>query len=197
MSAEPHGEIPAEAEAAPSGETHTEAAHGDAGGLPPFLRFDPGVWVWTVLVFFALLAVLRKMAWKPILSALEQRDKTIQDSLDQAARIQAESKRIGEEQARILAEAKRQAHEFMQAGKQAAEELRRKLEQAAQEEKGRILASANQEIEASKRAAIAELRKTTADLSIRVAEKLIQATLDDAKSKKLVDRLIDEVSRPG
>ena len=75
-----------------------------------------------------------------------------------------------------------------------AEDLRRKLEQTAQEEKSRIIASANQEIEASKRAAISELRKTTADLSIKIAEKLIQANLDDAKQRALVDQLINEVS---
>ena len=83
---------------------------------------------------------------------------------------------------------------MLQSSKQAAEDLRRKLEQSAQEEKSRIIASANQEIEASKRAAISELRKTTADLSIKIAEKLIQANLDDAKQRALVDQLINEVS---
>ena len=114
--------------------------------------------------------------------------------MDQAAKIQDESKRITEEQNRILAQARTEANLLMQSSKQAAEDLRRKLEQTAQEEKARIIASANQEIEASKRAAISELRKTTADLSIRIAEKLIQANLDDAKQRALVDQLISEVS---
>ena len=199
MSAELNGAQFAEAET-PSGETHSEvghaaaAEHGDAGGLPPFLRFDPGVWIWTMLVFVTLLLILRKLAWKPILSSIDEREKTIKDSLDQATRIQEESKRITEEQNRILAQARSEANAMMQTSKQAAEDLRRKLEQAAQEEKSRIIASANQEIEASKRAAISELRKTTADLSIKIAEKLIQANLDDAKQRALVDQLINEVS---
>jgi F-type H+-transporting ATPase subunit b len=188
-------------EAPAATETHTEVAqveagaHGDAGGLPPFLRFDPGVWIWTVLVFVTLLLILRKMAWKPILESIDKREKTINDSLEQASRIQEESKRITEEQNRILAQARTDANAMMQSSKQAAEDLRRKLEQSAQEEKARIIASANQEIEASKRAAITELRKTTADLSIRIAEKLIQANLDDSKQRALVDQLISEVSR--
>jgi len=178
-------------------ETHEGSAHTAAAenALPPFLRFDPGVWFWTLLVFVVLLAILRKMAWKPIISSIEQREKTIADSLEQAARIQAESKRITEEQNKILAAARSEAHSLLQSSKQAAEELRRKLEQSAQEEKSRILASATQEIEASKRAAMNELRKTTADLSIKVAEKLIQANLDDAKQRQIVDNLINEVSK--
>jgi F-type H+-transporting ATPase subunit b len=198
MSAELNGELFAQAE---SGETHSEvghaeaSAHGEGGGLPPFLRFDPGVWIWTVVVFVGLLLILRKMAWGPILASLEQRDKTISDSLEQAARIQAESKRITEEQNKILAQARSEAHSMMQSSKQAAEDLRRKLEQTAQEEKGRIIASATQEIEASKRAAMSDLRKTTAELSIMVAEKLIQANLNDGKQKQLVDQLINEVSK--
>jgi F-type H+-transporting ATPase subunit b len=148
-----------------------------------------------MIVFVALLLILRKMAWKPIIASIEEREKTIKDSLEQAARIQSESKRITEEQNKILAQARAEAQALMQSSKQAAEELRRKLEQTAQDEKSRIIASAAQEIDASKRAAISELRKTTAELSIKVAEKLIQANLDDAKQKQLVDQLINEVSK--
>jgi F-type H+-transporting ATPase subunit b len=196
MSAELNGELFAQAEGETHSEVaHTEAAHAEGGGLPPFLRFDPGVWIWTVVVFVGLLLILRKMAWGPILTSIEQRDKTINDSLEQAARIQAEAKRITEEQNKILAQARSEANALIQSSKQAAEELRRKLEQAAQEEKARIIASATQEIDASKRAAMSELRKTTAELSIKIAEKLIQANLDDAKQKQLVDQLINEVSK--
>jgi F-type H+-transporting ATPase subunit b len=176
---------------------HTETSaggHGAASSLPPFLQFDPGVWIWTILVFVVLLAILRKMAWKPIITSIEERDKTIKASLDQAARIQEETKRLGEEQNRILAAARSEANSLLQSSRQAADELRRKLEQSAQEEKARIVASAQTEIEASKRAAMADLRRTTAELSIQIAEKLIQANMDDTKQRTLVDKLINEVS---
>jgi F-type H+-transporting ATPase subunit b len=198
MNADLSGELLAQAEAAESHQGATEhaaAGHGSEGSLPPFLRFDPGVWIWTLVVFLVLLAILKKMAWKPIIASIDQREKTIKDSLEQAAHIQAESKRITEEQNKILAQARTEAHALMQSSKQTAEDLRRKLELSAQEEKARIIASATQEIEASKRAAMSDLRKTTAELSIKVAEKLIQANLDDAKQKQLVDQLINEVSK--
>lgn len=181
-------------EAAAHSETTAGEAHAGGSQLPPFLQFDPGVWIWTILVFVVLLLILRKMAWKPIITSIEERDKTIKASLDQAARIQEETKRLTEEQNRILAAARSEANTLLQSSRQAADELRRKLEQAAQEEKARILASAQTEIEASKRAAMADLRRTTAELSIQIAEKLIQANLDDAKQRTLVDKLINEVS---
>lgn len=201
MKTELSGEIFAQAQAAGAGETHTEvgaaAGHGEAGGLPPFLRFDPGVWIWTVIVFVLLLAIMKKMAWKPIMDSLEERDKTIKTSLDQAERIQAETLRIAEEQNKILAQARVEANAMLQSSKLASDELRRKLEQSAQEEKARIIASATQEIEASKRQALSELKKTTADLSIQIAEKLIRGSLDSAKQRQIVDQLIDEVSAAG
>lgn len=175
---------------------HTETAttHAEGAKLPPFLQFDPGVWIWTILVFVVLLLILRKMAWKPIIASIEERDKTIKASLDQAARIQEEGKRLTEEQNKILAAARSEANTMLQSSRQAADELRRKLEQSAQEEKTRILASAQTEIDASTRAAMAELRRTTAELSIQIAEKLIQSNLDDTKQRTLVDKLINEVS---
>ena len=195
----PAGEAPVAAET-PVAETHTEVGHAEVGAhggestLPPFLRFDPGVWIWTVVVFVLLLLILKKMAWGPIIASLNEREKSIKDSLDQAAKIQDESKRIAEEQNKILAAARLEANALVQSSRQAGEDLRRKLEQSAQEEKARIIASATAEIETSKRAAMAELRKTTADLSILIAEKLIHASLDDAKQRALVDQLINEVS---
>jgi F-type H+-transporting ATPase subunit b len=185
----------AEEAAGTHSETAAEGGQADGGKLPPFLRFDPGVWIWTILVFVALLVILRKMAWKPIIASIEERDKTIKDSLDQAARIQEETKRMTEEQNKILAAARHEANALMQSSRQAAEELRRKLEQSAQEEKTRIIASATAEIESSKRTAMAELKKTTAELSIQIAEKLIKSNLDEAKSRALVDQLINDVSK--
>jgi F-type H+-transporting ATPase subunit b len=169
-----------------------EAASG-GNSLPPFLRFDPGVGIWTIITFLLLLVVLKKLAWKPILESLDEREKTIKLSLDQAQKLQGENARLAEEQRRILDGARTEAAGLVQAAREAAEALRQKVEQAAQAEKARILASAQQEIETHKRAALAELRKTTADLSIQIAEKLIRQNLDDAKNRALVDQLIAEV----
>jgi len=171
----------------------TEAGHGAEEGSP-LLRFDPGVGIWALVVFVLLLLILKKFAWTPILDALDAREKSVRESLDQASNIQAENARLAQEQAKLLAESRAQAQQILANAREAGEALKKSLETAAQEEKQRILASAAQEIEAQKRAAVSELRKTTAELSIGIAEKLIRQNLDEAKSRALVDQLIQEVS---
>jgi F-type H+-transporting ATPase subunit b len=172
----------------------TEAPRAASSELPAMLRFDPGVGIWAMITFALLLAVLRKYAWQPILDALDARERTIQESLDQAAAIQAENTRLAGEQSRVLADARAEANAVIQTARESGEALKKSLEQAAQDEKRRIIASAALEIEAQTRAAVAELRKTTAELSIGIAEKLIRQNLDDTKNRALVDQLIQEVS---
>jgi F-type H+-transporting ATPase subunit b len=172
----------------------SEAAGHAAEEGSPLLRFDPGVGIWAILVFVLLLLILKKYAWAPILDALDAREKTVRESLEQAAAIQAENARLAVEQSRVLAEARAEANAVLQTARESGEALKKSLEQAAQDEKRRIIASASQEIEAQTRAAVAELRKTTAELSIGIAEKLIRQNLDDTKNRALVDQLIQEVS---
>jgi F-type H+-transporting ATPase subunit b len=179
-----------------AGAAHAASEAGAEEGGSPLLRFNPGVGIWALITFVLLLLILKKFAWTPILDALDARETSVRDSLEQATRIQAENARLQVEQARLLNEARAEAAQVIQGAREAGEALKKSLEAAAQDEKRRILASATQEIEAQTAAAVATLRKTTADLSIGIAEKLILQNLDDAKNRALVDQLIQDVS-PG
>lgn len=170
-----------------------QTADAQEGGSP-LLRFDPGVGIWALVVFALLLLLLGKYAWKPILDALDAREKTVRESLEQASRIQSENARLAEEQARVLAESRAEAARVLQTAREAGESLKKNIEEAGQQEKQRILDSALREIEAQKRAAVSELRKTTAELSVSIAEKLIRQNLDEAKTRALADQLIQEAS---
>lgn len=170
------------------------ASSGGAEEGSPLLRFNPGVGIWALVVFALLLLLLRKFAWNPILDALDAREKAVRESLDQAARIQEENARLAAEQARLQAEARAESARLIQEARESGEALKRSLEASAQEEKRRILASAQQEIDAQVQAAVAELRKTTAELSIGIAGKLMRQNLDDAKNRALVDQLIRETA---
>ena len=55
------------------------------------LNIEPGLIIWTVITFIVLLIVLRKVAWGPILTALEQREHTIRNSLEEAQRARQEA----------------------------------------------------------------------------------------------------------
>lgn len=162
----------------------------DASNENPLLKLDPGVGIWALITFFLLLLLLRKFAWGPIINALDERDRTIKSSLEKAEEARNESKKIATEQKSILAESRAEASKIVAEAKKAAEEYRRKTEQGAMDEKSKIVDSAKEEITAMKNDAISQLRKTTVDLAIGAAEKLLEEKIDDEQSKKIVDNYI-------
>lgn len=92
-----------------AGAAHAAAEGHAAEEGSPLLRFDPGVGIWAIVVFLFLLWILKRFAWGPILDALDAREKSVRESLDQAASIQAENARLADEQSKALAEARAEA----------------------------------------------------------------------------------------
>src|SRR6185436_8989998 len=75
----------------------------------PLVQPDPGLYIWTIVTFLILLALLARFAWRPLLDALEQRQDTIRKSLDDARQAKEELQRLQAESARILADARSEA----------------------------------------------------------------------------------------
>ena len=86
---------------------------GEAGAEPNVFQLSTNVSFWTLVIFLALLAVLAKFAFPPILGYANAREQRIQDILDAAARDRGEAERILEEQRRELAEARQQAQQIL------------------------------------------------------------------------------------
>ena len=173
--------------ASSSGDEHTES--------PGLLNLDPGVGIWAIVVFVCLLVVLKKFAWGPIISSIDEREKSIRDSLDKAKQAQNESKEIANEQNKILSDAKLEAASLIKKAKITAEEMANKIKTEGQDEKNRIVESGLKEIEAAKQSAIASLRKETGDLAIEIAGKLIGESMNDDKHREYVDNLINEIEK--
>lgn len=177
-------------------ETHaatTESGSGHAGGGNPLLRPDPGLGIWTVVTFVLLLVILQKLAWRPILAMLDQREKAIRDSLEEAKRARESAASSVEEQQRILAEARREAQSLIGQSRADAERARADITAKAREEAEKLIASGREAIEQEKRSALSELRRTAADLAIGASERLLRARIDDAKSRELVGAYIQEL----
>ncbi len=170
------------------------AQGGAAEGGGGLYDINTGLSAWTLIVFAILVALLGKFAWKPILDAVEAREKGIKSSLDEAARLNAEAaKLLGEHRAQI-ADARRQAGELIAEGRAAGEGVRKSIEEKARVEGQAIIERARGEIEREKDAAIAELRKESVDLALAAASKLMQQNLDQAKDRALVERYLAEMS---
>lgn len=164
------------------------AAESEGGGV---FAINPGLSVWTTVIFLALLAILWRFAWGPLLGQVEAREERIQGALDESAELRDEAARTLEEHKRQLADARRQASEIIAEGKTAGERLRKEIEEKARAEANGIVEAARREIVREKDRAIDELRKEAVDLALAAAAKLLHERLDDDADRALVLNYLD------
>ena len=167
------------------------AAESEGGGV---FSVNPGLSLWASVVFLALLLILHRFAWGPILAAIDAREQRIQGALDESAAQRDEAARLLVEHKTQLADARRQASEILAEGRAAAERLRKELEEKARVEAQGIIDGARREIGREKDRAIAELRKESVDLALAAAGKLISEELDDERHRALVVGFIDDIN---
>jgi len=159
---------------------------------PALLQFDPGIGIWTLVAFVLLLLLLKQFAWKPILDAVDERDRKIKDSLSAADRLSEDFQKQSEEQKRILAASHEQAAKIVGEARKSAEQLKDQIVESAEHEKTRILRTATDEINSLTLQAKGEIKDFSADLAIKMAEKIIHDQLDPVKAKKLTDTMIKD-----
>jgi F-type H+-transporting ATPase subunit b len=167
-----------------------QEGHGEAGGATGPFALEPGLIIWTWIVFLALFLLLRKFAWPPIVRLTEERERAIQKQLAEAASLNEAAQATLEEQNRLLAQAKDQAQELVTQAKSVGEKERERLLARAREEQEAILERARREIDAERDRALADLRREAVDLSLAAAAKLIQEKLGDASDRKIVEQYL-------
>jgi len=172
---------------------HAVWAQGGGEGTTPLFTVNLGTTVWTGIVFLALLGILWRFAWGPILEAVDAREKGIQSKLDEAASLNDEAAKLLAEHKAQLADARRQANELMAEGKAAGERLRQEIEEKARAEGQAIVERARMEIERERDAAIQMLRKESVDLAMAGASRILQEKLDQDKDRQLVERYLSEL----
>ncbi len=157
------------------------------------LEVNPGLIFWTIVTFVILFLILRKFAWGPIVEALEKREKTIRDSLDEAAKTQEESKQLFEKYNRKLQEVGAEAQKLMEEGRNLGENMKRDILAKAREEAEGIVARGKHEINMERDKAISEIRKHAVDLSLFAASKILKRSLTDEDHRRFVSEAIDNI----
>ncbi len=168
-------------------------AQGGAEGGGSLYDINTGLSAWTLIVFAILVVLLGKFAWKPILEAVEAREKGIKSALDEAAQRNAEAARLLDEHRAQIADARRQASELIAEGRAAGEGVRKSIEEKARVEAQAIVDRARSEIERERDAALQMLRKESVELALAAASRLMQQNLDQAKDRALVERYLADV----
>ncbi len=159
------------------------------GPVSPF-EVNFGLFFWTWLVFFGLLYVLKRFAWPPLLKATVEREKRIQELLDEAERRNKEAQTLLEEHQRIVADSRSKAHAMIVEAKQVAEKERAVAMEKTLQEQQQLLERARREIRSERDRALAELRAEAVDLSLAAASKLIGQRLDTDGDRKLVQQYL-------
>ncbi len=158
------------------------------------LNHHLGFVVWSGVSFILLLIILAKFAWKPIMSAVHERERSIEDALDAAVKAKEEMARLTNENESLQRQARADRDQMLKDAKGIADKIVAEAREAAQAEGAKMIEKARQEIESQKTAALNEVKGQVAALSIEIAEKVLRRQFDDqSKQEALVAELLKEV----
>jgi F-type H+-transporting ATPase subunit b len=159
----------------------------------PLVQPDPGLYVWTIVTFLVLLALLARFAWRPLLDALERRQDAIKKSLDDARQAKEELQRLNVESAKILAQARSEAAGIIDSTRADAARFADEMKQKARSDADALVKHAQREIDAQTARAVQSIRREAIDLSVAVASKILRRDISSADNERLVDDTIREM----
>ncbi len=168
-------------------------ASGSGGGS--LLDVNPGLIIWTIVTFLILVFILKKVAWKPILSALDQREKDIKDSLEKAEKAKEDAQRILDENQATLAKAEEESKKIIEQSRSYAENLKEQMLKESKEQSKKLIEDAAEEIDRRKDSAFEELKDQVAKIAVNAAEKIMKQNLDAEKNKHIVDNYLKDVMK--
>jgi F-type H+-transporting ATPase subunit b len=143
-----------------------------------------GLIFWQAIIFLLLVILLAKLAWKPILGSLKERETSIQQALDQAEKAKLEMASLKADNEKLLREARDERDKILRDAREAASRLSDQAQQDAKKTADKIIEDAMGVIQTEKQAALRDVREQVATFSLEVAEKLMKKNLADDKSQK-------------
>jgi len=159
----------------------------------PLVQVEPGLFIWTILVFVVLLTLLKKFAWGPLLAALEERQEGIRKSLDDAAQARKELEQVQSDAEAILVKARAEADSILSETRSDAAKVRDDLRQQAQNEAQSIVQNAERQIQLETDRAVLQIREEAVELSLSIASKLIRRNLTKEDNQALIDEALKQV----
>ncbi|MBC8314885.1 MAG: F0F1 ATP synthase subunit B [Bacteroidales bacterium] len=139
---------------------------------------------WMTLAFLALLFLLRKFAWKPILKSLKDREALIHDALHAADKAKEEMRQLQFSNEELLRQAKDERDAILNDARKVRDSIIEESKEKAKEEAARIITSAKESIENEKMAAMTDLKNQLAEMSLEIATKILEHELADAKRQE-------------
>jgi len=162
--------------------------------LNPLVSPDPGLFIWSTVAFLILFFLLSKYAWKPIVQALDERERSIEDALSKAEMAKAEMAKLISENEDLLREARLERDSILKEAKEIKDQIINDAKDAAKTEGVKLIDKAKEEINNQKLAAMAEIKNQVSNLSLDIAEKVLRKQFEDQdKQQALINELLKEV----
>jgi F-type H+-transporting ATPase subunit b len=162
--------------------------------MNPLVTPDLGLVVWTTVAFAILFFILAKFAWKPIMSAIDERERSIEDALLKAEAAKEEMTRLTAENDTLLKQARAERDLILREAKHLKDQIVSEAKESAQREGAKMIEKAKLEIDSQKAIAMTEVKDLVANLSIEIAEKVLRKQFEKAdKQDELVADLLKDV----
>ncbi len=157
--------------------------------------FSLGLFFWQAVLFIALILLLKKFAWKPILDSVNDREEGIKNALDAAEKAKLEMQNLQADNQKLLKEARAERETMLKEARDMKNKMIEDAKDEAKEAAGKLITQAQASIETEKKAAIADLKSQVANLSIEIAEKVVREELSNKdKQVKLVESMLGEAT---
>jgi F-type H+-transporting ATPase subunit b len=153
-----------------------------------------GLIFWTGVSFLILLFILGKFAWKPILGAVNDREDSIKNALEEADKARREMQDLKSDNEKILKEARAERDAMLKDAREIKDSMISEAKEEAREQASKLIEQAKASIENEKLAAITDLKNQVADLSINIAEKVVKKELSTKdKQFELVEDMLGDI----
>ena len=157
--------------------------------------FSPGLFIISTILLLILIALMVKFAWKPILNSLEERETGIEDALAAAENAKKEMQNLQADNEKLIKEARAERDAMMKEAREIKEKMIADAKEDAKEVTSKLIEKAQASITQEKQAALAEIKKNVAELSIGIAESVIKKELSSKDDQiKLVEGMLEEVT---
>ncbi len=159
------------------------------------LNPDKGLIIWTIISFFALVLLLSKVAWKPLLAALKEREDGIRKAIDDATHARQSADALKAQYEQELVKAQGKAAQMVAQAQVEAQKLREQMLKDTEAEARRLTEQTKRQLEEEKSKLSRELRQEVAGLSVRVAEKLLRHTVNAKEQEHLVAGFLKDLEK--
>jgi F-type H+-transporting ATPase subunit b len=153
-----------------------------------------GLIIWQLIVFLLLFFLLSKLAWKPIINSLKERETSIQNALDTAEKARHEMSQLKSDNEKLLKEAREERDRILKEAREVSNRLKEEAQSDAKKSADKIIEEARAAINIEKQAALRDVKAQVAMFSLQIAEKLMKKNLESDKAQKeLVESYVKDI----